>query len=156
MNRNELYMLEYYKREELIKRLKPIVDWKELNEGCLIWHSDSNSIYGADVFNGIDIDNLVTYSNIGGSFRRSKTGWYYFDESIADEVNEYWTPKLWEVCDHREEYQCDRWFFIACNEKHLLCCWNEEQKDNLSYDEFIERYNLNYINKVDDFIIKVE
>lgn len=156
MYRSELYTLDTYKNEEMKVRLKPVTDWNKVSLEEEIWHCDSDSIYGYDTFEGLTKEGYVRYENYKGEYTRSNTGWYYYDESIAVEVDELWTPKLWEVCDHRESYQCDRWLFIACNEQHLLSCWNEEQRDNLTYEEFTEQYNLYCINKVSGFKIEVK
>lgn len=156
MDRSELFALDTYKNEEMKIRLKPITDWNRVPLEEEIWNCDSNDIYGYDTFEGLTEEKHIKYQNYKGEYTRSNVGWYYYDESIADAVNELWTPKLWEVCDHRQDYQCDRWFFIACNEQHLLSCWNEEQKDNLTYEEFTEKYNINCINEVDGFEIKVK
>ena len=48
MKRSELNMLESYKRNELIDRLKPIKDWDSINKGELIWNDNSDSIFGYD------------------------------------------------------------------------------------------------------------
>jgi len=158
MDRNELIMLNTYKLEALKQKLKPITDWDDVKRNTLIFNEADNNIYNINKFITVDKeDKVVTYENREGKgYNYSSSDWYYYDECIVDEVNEYWTPKLWEVCDHREDYQCDRWLFIACNEEHLLSCWNKEQRDNLSYDEFTEKYDLSCISEVGDFNIKVE
>lgn len=154
MYRSELYALDTYKNEEMKVRLKPVTDWNKVSLEEEIWHCDSNSIYGYDTFEGLTEEGYVRYQNYKGEYTRSNTGWYYYDESIAVEVDELWTPKLWEVCDRG--YQEDRWLFVACNEQHLLSCWNEEQRDNLTYGEFVKQYDLCHIEEVDGFKIMVK
>lgn len=157
MDRSELYALDTYKVEEMKVKLQPITDWNEVKQGTEIWKEDIRFSYKRySIFEEIVEEGIIKHTPFSRSVTDSSKGWYYYDEYIAKEIDELWTPKLWEVCDHREAYQCDRWLFIACNEQHLLSCWNEEQRDNLTYEEFTEQYNLYCIDKVSGFEIEVK
>lgn len=157
MDRCELHMLDMYKREDMKVKLKPIVNWDEIKKGTEIYHHDSNDIYGYDVFQGIDTnDDCVVYKNREDKqYSMSKSGWYLYDEYIADEVEEKWTPKLW-IVSGTGYYKEDYGFYVACNELHLLECWNKENKENLNYDDFTEKYDISLLNQCGDFDIKVE
>lgn len=157
MNRNELLFLNNYKREELKKSLKPIINWEEVKKGTEIYHNDSVNIFSYDIFEGINNANdFVVCRNIDGKqYLTNKVGWFFYDREIADKIENRWTPKLW-VVSGTGQYKEDYWFFIACNEEHLLKCWNEENRDNLTHEEFLEKYEINLLKEVDDFNIKVE
>jgi len=99
MNREELYMANTYKCEELKKRLKPIVSYDTLIDGQLIYHESDNNIFNVNNFSEYTKEsNLLSYKDINDKlYKMSATGWYYYDECIADEVEEMFTPKLYNV-----------------------------------------------------------
>lgn len=138
-------------------KLKPITNWDEVEKGTEIYHYINNSIYGYDIFQGINPTNdFVVYINKNGKeCSMSKNGWYIYDKYIADKVEEKWTPKLW-IVSGTGEYKEDYFFMVACNENHLLKCWNEENKEELTFEEFTEKYDINVLNKCGDFDVKVE
>ena len=157
MDRSELHMLDVYKREDMQVKLKPITNWDEIKKGTEIYHCDSNDVYSCDIFQGINsTDDCVVYINQDNKqYSMSKSGWYLYDEYIADEVKEKWTPKLW-IVSGTGQYKEDYGFYVACNEQHLLECWNEENKEELTFEEFTEEYDISLLNKCGDFDIEVK
>lgn len=154
-----MYMAETYKCKELIKRLKPIENWKEVGIGTKIFHYTDNNIYNDNVFLGYDKENnLIKYAVIDYSkseneeHTMSETGWYYYDEFIADEVEEHYTPKLYNIWNIRceEDYQ----FMVAFNKKHLK---QEYIKDNhleeITDEEFWNKYECEELKEVNGFKI---
>lgn len=161
MNRAELIMLDSYKRDEMAKRLKPILNWDEVKKGTEIFHSDSNDVYASDEFEGLNPTdtNIIIYKNREGKqYEMSGSGWYFYNEYIADEVEEMWTPKLYFVKGVGSNDTEDYTFIIACNPDHLVKCWNEKFYDSQFEDIelFMEEYEFYIIKECDDFHIKVE
>ncbi|MEG2289554.1 MAG: hypothetical protein RSC24_06265 [Clostridium sp.] len=159
MDRSELYMLNTYKRHELEKRLKPVVCWEEIKKGELIWNSNSDSIYGFDIFEGLNPTdkNIIMYKNREGKmYDRDKSNWYFYDENISDYVEDKWSPKLWHIIGVGSENAEDYAFMIACNELHLLSCWNKKMNDNLTFPKFMDEYEFNKLSKCEDFDIVIK
>lgn len=157
MDRSELYMLDVYKKHELIKRLKPIVNWEEIKCGTVIWNDSSNCVFGYDIFEGLnptDEDIIIYRNREDKQYTFSKTGWYYYDENIADEVDEMWTPKLYILDYFEGENSCE--YVIACNEDHLLSVWNAKNNETYTLDEFQEIFNITQLTKCGDFDIVVK
>jgi hypothetical protein len=158
MDRSELYMLDTYKREELKKRLKPINDWTKVNQGQYLFHETDNNIFNVNQLLSVNLkENMVKYQDRNSNvYEMSLTGWYHYDEFVADEVGEYWTPKLYIVTpiDQSDEYE----LMVACNENHLYSCFLEKhkeiQKGELTLDEFNENYSFDLVKEVDEFSIK--
>ena len=157
MKRSELNMLESYKRNELIDRLKLIKDWDSIKKGELIWNDNSDSIFGYDNFEGLnptDEDIIIYRNQKDVQYTYSKTGWYYYDENIAAEVDEMWTPKLYILDYFEGESSCEH--VIACNEDHLLSVWNAKNNETYTLDEFQEIFNITQLTKCGDFDIVVK
>lgn len=159
MDRSELYALNDYKREELKKRLVPVTDWNKVESGQYIFHDTDTSIMNRNKFISIDKDGkLIKYYNCIDQkvYEYSVSGWYYYDESIADEIEENWTPKLYIVIpvDQSEEYE----LVVACNENHLYSCFLEKHqeipKEELTLEQFKEFYYYDLIKEVDGFNIE--
>ena len=82
----------------------------------------------------------------------SASGWYYYDESIADEVNDQFTPKLYILNSVRSAE--DYWFVVAFNERHLKESFIESMRfDDMTDEEFWEKYEYNILDNVDGFDI---
>lgn len=161
MNRAELYMKETYKCEELKKRLKPIVDWENIKRRTRIFHSQDTNIYNTNVFISYDKkNNLVKYIAVNNrkpnkEYAMSANGWYIYDESIADEVEELYTPKLYIIwgVEYPEDYQ----FIVAFDNKHLK---QEFIKDNnleeMTDEDFWNKYECGELKEVNGFKITLE
>ena len=161
MDRAELYMIETYKCEELKKRLKSITEWKSVKQGTLIFHSHDNSIYNTNIFISYNEDNdLVKYTVANNrkpnkKYTMSANGWYIYDESIVDEVEELYTPKLYII--NSIKYPEDIWFTVAFNEQHLIECFKKEMNEKkLTNEEFENKYNWEQLKNVDGFKITLE
>lgn len=161
MNRAELYMKETYKCEELKKRLKPIVDWENIKQGTQIFHNQDINIYNTNIFIDHDKENnlvkyiVVNHQKENKEYTMSANGWYIYDESIVDEVEELYTPKLymiWNV-EYLEDYQ----FIVAFDKQHLK---QEFIKDNnlkkMTEEEFWNKYQCEEIKEVNGFKIILE
>lgn len=158
MDRSELYMLNVYKGHELEKRLEPIIDaeWGKIKENDLIWHKDSNNIKGFDFFKGISDEHkdIVIYKNQDGEvYDRSKSGWYHYNANIAEDVENYWTPKLWSVINKNSK---DTLYIVACNENHLLSCLNEEYDYEIPKQEFNKKFEIKELIHCGDFKIMLK
>lgn len=152
MNREELYMVETYKCEELKKRLNPILDWSKVKEGQLMFHNQDNNIFNESRFSEYNkTDNLVWYKTRDGLlYNMSATGWYYYDESVADEVEEYFTPKLYIVSSVK--YPEDYSFVVSFNEKYLKNDFLKSMKfDDVSDSEFEKKFQYEVLKSVDGF-----
>lgn len=155
MKRSELNMLESYKRNELIDRLKPIKDWDSIKKGELIWNDNSDSIFGYDKFEGLnptDEDIIIYRNQKDVQYTYSKTGWYHYNENIAAEVDEMWTPKLYGVTNKNN---CTL-YLVACNTDHAWKCFNEEYNYDVLWLDFKENYLLFEFDKCGDFDIIVK
>lgn len=158
MDRAELYALNDYKREELKKKLKPITDWNDVNIGQYLYHETDNNIFNVNKLLSVNLkENLLKYQDRDSKvYEMSLTGWYIYDEYVADEVEENWTPKLYIVIpvDQSEEYE----MIVACNENHLYSCFLEKHqeipKEELTLEQFKEFYYYDLIKEVDEFNIK--
>ena len=165
MNRNELLSLDYHKKEELLKRLKPVQNWDKVDQGTYLFHRADNSIFNISIFERYDRENNIVYYCIDKSFMKEfngnyeyhTLGWYYYDESIVDEVEELWTPKLWIVSNKDEDKDT---LIVACNEQHLYRCFIEEHTDcstdGYSYETFKQSFNYKLANEIDGFDIVVK
>lgn len=151
MNREELIMVKTYKCKELKKKLKPITDWKDVYENQLMFHEDDNNIYNENCFGSYDKENnIVEYGTITGWYTRSANGWYYYDETIADEVEEHYTPKLYIVKDI--QYREDYWFVVAFDEKHLKENFIKNNRmENMTDEEFSDKYECEQLKCIDGF-----
>lgn len=153
MERSEMYMIETYKCKELKERLRLISNWNKVKIGQLIYHTDDNNIFNVNKFSEYNKeDNIVWYKNRDGLlYDRSATGWYYYDELIADEVEKHYTPKLYIVSSIK--YPEDYWFSVAFDEKQLKECFCKEMKEDLTYEEFQDKYSYEELKTVDNFDI---
>lgn len=90
-------IIESEKVKELLKRLKLITDWSTVKEGDSIFYKADNSIFNVNKFSEFNKeDNIIWYKNVNDRiYDMSATGWYYYDETIADEIEDEFTPKLW-------------------------------------------------------------
>lgn len=154
MDRAEMYMVETYKVEELRKRLKPITDWSEVMEGQLIYHNNDNNIFNINRFSEYNKeDNIIWYKNRDGLlYNMSPTGWYYYDESVADEVEEHYRPKLYVI--NSVNYPEDYLYVVAFDEKHLKQEYLKSMNmDDISDEEFWDKYGYEELKTVDGFDI---
>ena len=159
MDRSEMYMVETYKREELRKKLKPIKNWEKVLGGARLFHDTDNNITNNSIFISYDkANNLVNYMVVDYSqsenkdYTMSASGWYYYDESIADEVAEHYTPKLYIIndVDCKEDY----WFVVAFDEQHLKKEFIKAMNmENMSDEDFWEKYWYEILKNVDEFEI---
>lgn len=162
MDRSELYMVDTYKCEELKKRLKPVEDWSKVKRGTKLFHDTDNNIYNDNAFISYDEDNnLVTYwvqdysKPENNEYTMSASGWYFYDENIVDDVAEYFTPKLYIVSSNK--YPEDYWFIVAFNDKHLIVEFKKSmRKEDISEEEFYNKYQYEVLNKVDGFEITLK
>lgn len=161
MDRSELYMKETYKCEELKKKLKPITNWKNIKQGTQIFHEQDNNIYNTNIFISYDKENnlvkyiAVSHQKENKEYAMSANGWYIYDESIVDEVEELYTPKLYII--NSIKYPEDIWFTVAFNEQHLIECFKKEMNEkNLTDEEFQDKYNWEQLKNVDGFKIVLE
>lgn len=152
MDRIEMYMVETYKCEELKKTLKPITDWSKVKEGTKIFNDMDNNIYNDNVFISYDKDNnIIEYAVIDYHYKenkeytRSANGWYYYDESIADKVEEMFTPRLYEL---------EGMMTVAFNKDEAL----KYLKEKYTHVDFSNRdaEEINHIDEVDDFKIELK
>jgi hypothetical protein len=158
MDRAELYALNDYKREELKKRLKPITDWTKVNQGQYLFHETDNNIFNVNQLLSVNLkENMLKYQDKSSKvYEMSLTGWYYYDESIADEIEQYWTPKLYIVTpiDQSDEYE----LIVGCNDSHVYSCYLEKHeeipKNELTFEEFKENYEIELVKEVNGFDIK--
>ncbi|APH20877.1 hypothetical protein RSJ8_4072 (plasmid) [Clostridium botulinum] len=152
-----MIMVETYKCEELRKKLKSIINWDEVRTGTKIFHNTDNNIYNDNVFLGYDKENnSIKYMVIEylkpekEEYTMSSTGWYFYDEIIADEVEEHYTPKLYNIWDIRNEE--DYLFMVAFDKKHLK---QEYIKDNhleeMTDKEFWNKYGCEELEEVNGF-----
>lgn len=154
-----MYKAETYKCKELRERLKPIINWDEVRTGTKIFHNTDNNIYNDNVFLEYDKENnLIKYAVIDYSkpeneeHTMSTTGWYFYDEIIADEVKEHYTPKLymiWEI-----GYEEDYTFIVAFDEIHLKKEYIKEYNlEDMTEGRFEARYYWEALTEVDGFKI---
>jgi len=166
MKREELMKLRDYKINEIKRRLIPITDWnivkKESKKKVIyIFHEGDKDIFIQNKF--VDYDekeNMIryayrTYRNEGYRYSKKESiGWYYYNEPIADEVEEYWTPKLYII---KLPYGAEN-TIIACNEEHLWKCFNDESSDDcyVNFQQFKNTFKHRTIESVDEFKIIVK
>lgn len=167
MEREELMKLNDYKIDELKKRLIPITDWNKVKKdskkkAIYIFHESDTDIFIQNKFADYnEKDNIVAYyyrvfrnERYKYNSNKESTGWYYYDESIAKEVDKYWTPKLYII-----KLPCgDEFIIIACNEIHLHKCFNDETSDDsyVNFEQFKNTFKYRTIENVGDFKIFVK
>lgn len=149
--------LEKRKVVELTNRLNPIIDWDAVKEGTFIFNKNSNNIYQIDKFISLNTnlieDGLVAYRSETDNkeYEYSKTGWYFYDESVADEVNEEYTPKLW--WSYKIKNEEDFWICVACNVRELYDRWVNERYFDGEFDDFGEEVEYSEIKELDGYNI---
>lgn len=150
--------LEKKKVAALIEKLLPITDWSAVKKDTYIFNKNSNNIYGFDQFVSFDTKmvehGIVTYTSLkdGKEYEYNKVGWYYYDESIADEIEEYFTPKLW--WSYKVGYQEDFWICVACNIEELYDRWVQEHGFTGTIEDFGEEIEYECINELDGYSIE--
>ncbi|EOU1990632.1 hypothetical protein C4D27_18040 [Clostridium perfringens] len=149
MKLEKLEIIRRNKLEGVLNAFNPIKSFDDVSEGAFIYHKDSVNIFAYDIFKSVE-DGVVTYiSSIDNKeYKMKAVNWYFYDESIANGVDEYWTPKLWVVDGI--------YHFVACNEEQLVECWNERNCDTISYDKFMEEHDFAKLLEVDGFEISLK
>lgn len=157
MKKEEILELNNRKLKGLKEKLVKVTDYTKIKEGQLLFHEMDNNIFNINEFVELTDDNTILWykNNEGLLHNMSANGWYYHDESIADEIEDYFTPKLYSVTDKLNPKQ--HVLLIALNEDHLKKCYTEEMLlNNMTKEDFLERFIYSEIQYVDGFKIKVE
>lgn len=143
------FIIEIEKRDKFVERLIPITDWTKVKKGDLIFHDTTRSIHSPDTFieltqrMGIDV---VKYTNSQGKIHTiSRSGWFFFDEDLENEIAELFTPKL---------YKCDTQLVVACTAEEAADRLKIDLKINLSHQEIINKIEL--IDELDDYEINLQ
>ena len=139
----------------LITKLQPIIDWSSIKIGTHIFHKSSNNVFAVDKLVKINEDR-ITYINVNGIqlYEQSMNNWYFYDESIADEVNEYLTPKLW--WSKLSKYPEDLWICVSCNIEELYDRWVKEHSFKGDLESWLEQIEYCEIKELDGYSIKVQ
>ncbi|MGG7131108.1 hypothetical protein [Clostridium perfringens] len=154
MNRGILKELDSIKHKELIKKLKYIDNWNEVEEGTLIYNEEYSELFSPVVFDKfLEKNNSIHVLGASDSPFMGSEGWYIYSEEIAKEIDDYYTPKMWIVTDVRcvEDYS----FIVAMNPKHLVECWNQSNNEKLTFEEFNEKFCYETFTEVDGFKISL-
>lgn len=157
MDRNELNMLNDYKVKELKKRLAPITDYTKLKEGQRLFHENDINIFNTNIFSEISDDlKILWYKNKDGKlYDMSASNWYLYDETIAEEVEEYFTPKLYSVTDKLKPTK--HIMIVAFNKDHLKKCFIKEMfMPDMTKEEFFNRFVCVEFQYVDGFKVILE
>ena len=90
-----LYTVNHLEKEALLNKLEPIIKYGNIKKDIEIFHTDSQNIMYVDIFISYDsATNLVRYKNSNGEFKRSATGWYFYDGYEADKIRYIYNRKL--------------------------------------------------------------
>ena len=78
-----------------LKSAKPITDWNMVEKGTLILHKSANCIEAVDKYICTKGDKVKYMTLEKQVFSLNKSGWYFYDEKLVDEITYEYTSKIY-------------------------------------------------------------